>query len=25
VHAGLMKTMLGEANKSCIKDLTAPI
>ena len=25
VHAGLMKTALGEANKGCIEDLTTPI
>ena len=25
VHAGLVKTALGEANKSCIEDLTTPI
>ena len=25
VHAGLVKTALGEANKSCIKDLATPI
>ena len=25
VHAGLVKTALGEANKGCIEDLTTPI
>src|SRR6516165_5445729 len=25
VHAGLVKTALGEANKSCIEDLATPI
>jgi hypothetical protein len=25
VHAGLVKTALGEANKGCVEDLGAPI